>query len=112
ALAAHLTIFAGAMWGVSQGDFGSGALLIVAAGQMLIGVTNAAGALAWNLGHNAFATADKAALYIGVHVMLAGLRGCLAPFIGVAALVSLVSLIGFYNMSRRIKQGGYAPVEE
>lgn len=90
-------------------------LWIVAAAQFLIGVTNAGGNLAWNLGHNAFAPGDRAASYMGVHVMLTGLRGCIAPFLGawlyqvpwigrnvflLSALVSSMALAGFWSMAR------------
>ncbi len=40
--------------------------------------------LAWNLGHHDFASARRAAQYMGVHVTLTGLRGILAPIIGVS----------------------------
>lgn len=90
-------------------------LWIVAAAQLVIGISNAGGDLAWNLGHNDFAPTDKAATYMGVHVMLTGLRGCIAPFIGAAlyqlpfihryvfalsTLTCFVALCGFYQMSR------------
>lgn len=64
--------------------------MLIALGQAGIGITNGAGSLAWNLGHNEFASAEKASLYMGVHVMLTGLRGCLAPFIG--------SILFFYGL--------------
>lgn len=109
-----LTIFAGAMYGRLIDE--RTALLVVAIGQCLVGVSNAGGNLAWNLGHNDFAPKDKAALYMGVHVMLTGLRGSVAPFLGTAlymlpgvgrnvfllgAVVSFTSLIGFASMARR-----------
>lgn len=116
AVVAHSIIYAGALWGLHTGDVGlSSALWIVMAGQVLVGVTNGGGALAWNLGHNDFATADKSSLYMGVHVMLTGLRGCVAPFLGswlwtmswggrnvfgLSAVVSAVSVWGFWRMSK------------
>jgi hypothetical protein len=90
-------------------------LWIIAIAQILVGVSNAGGNLAWNLGHNAFAPPDKAATYMGVHVMLTGLRGCIAPFLGawlyqipligrgvflIAAAISLSALAGFFQMWR------------
>jgi len=57
-------------------------LMIIALAQVIIGVSNGGGNLAWNLGHNDFAPPDRAADYMGVHVMLTGLRGCIAPFLG------------------------------
>ncbi|MFH1419758.1 MAG: hypothetical protein ABII12_15910 [Planctomycetota bacterium] len=40
------------------------------------------GAIAWNLGHLHFAEPEKAEVYMGVHVFLAGVRGLAAPFLG------------------------------
>ena len=117
---ALLTIYAGALWGMYVGDIGYGALGIVAVGQLIIGVCNAGGALAWNLGHNDFASADKASVYMGVHVMLTGLRGCFAPFIGswlyamdlvgrhvfgIAVVVSMIATLGFWQMTRSMRAG-------
>lgn len=103
---AQLVLLAGAV---------TGQLWVIAAGQFVVGVSNAAGSLAWNLGHNDFAPPDKAASYMAVHVMLTGLRGFVAPFLGVAlfrlafvgnyvfgvtALMCFVALCGFYTMAR------------
>ena len=38
--------------------------------------------MAWRLGHMAFAPKEKDALYMGAHVSLTGLRGMLAPVVG------------------------------
>lgn len=57
-------------------------LLFVAAAVRGIGF--AGGAIAWNLGHNDFASDENAAQYMAVHVTLTGLRGLIAPFAGVA----------------------------
>lgn len=107
---AHLAIFAGALLGA-----GPSALATVAVGQMLVGVTNAGGNLAWNLGHNDYAPPEKSAQYMGVHVMLTGLRGCLAPFLGsflyqvpwigrliflASALLCAAGLAGFMALAR------------
>lgn len=103
---AQSTLFVGAM---------SNQLWIIAVGQVLIGVANAGGNLAWNLGHNDFATGDKAASYMGIHVMLTGLRGCIAPFFGawlyqvpaigrhvfaISTLICCAALLGFMSMAR------------
>jgi hypothetical protein len=40
--------------------------------------------LAWNLGHQHFAPPHRDSQYMSVHVMLTGLRGLFAPFLGVA----------------------------
>ena len=90
---------------------------IVAVAQFFMGITNAAGNLAWNLGHNDFTTAEKAPTYMAVNVMLTGTRGAFAPFLGiflyvsfigrwvflVCALCSLFGQYGFYRMARREK---------
>ncbi len=90
-------------------------LWLVAAAQVLIGISNAGGNLAWNLGHNDFAPAHKAATYMGVHVMLTGLRGCIAPFLGaglyvllgpvvfgISLLICTAALLGFMSLSRQV----------
>ena len=112
---AMLVLACGALWGVHFGAEATG-LVIVAAGQVLIGVSNAGGNLAWNLGHNDFAPAERAATYMAVHVMLTGVRGCVAPFLGswlytqpwigrhvfgLSAVLCTVALFGFIRMSRR-----------
>ena len=111
---AQLTLFIGAMWGLKVDEMTG--LAIIALGQVLIGVSNGGGNLAWNLGHNDFAPADKAATYMGVHVMLTGMRGCFAPFLGsslyllpgvgrnvfgLSTLVCFISLLGFLSMARQ-----------
>lgn len=90
-------------------------LWLVAVGQFLVGISNAAGNLAWNLGHMDFAPPEKCTTYMGVHVMLTGLRGCVAPFVGVAlyyvpfigrgvfgvsVAMSLAAFFGFRHMAR------------
>jgi len=110
---AQFTLFVGAVWGLKIDEMTG--LGIVTLGQVLVGVSNGGGNIAWNLGHNDFAPADKAATYMGVHVMLTGLRGCFAPFLGstlyllpgvgrnvfaLSTLVCLVSLLGFISMAR------------
>ena len=41
------------------------------------------GMLGWTLGHNDFAPEEQVADYLGLHVSLTGLRGLVAPLIGV-----------------------------
>jgi hypothetical protein len=48
-------------------------------GAVLLGVGYAGGTLAWNLGHQDFASAERDADYMAVHVTLNGIRGILAP---------------------------------
>lgn len=104
--AAALTL----LWVAAEMD----SLWLVAAAQVLIGVSMGGGNLAWNLGHNDFSTPEKSSAYMGVHVMLTGVRGCVAPFagvllyslidrhvFGVSALLTLVALVGFAVLSRK-----------
>ena len=113
-VAAQLGLWTGALVGIGDPETG---LVVLGAAQFVVGVSNAAGNLAWNLGHNDFAPADQAARYMGVHVMLTGLRGAFAPFLGawlyqldwvgrnvfgVTTLMCVAGLIGFWRMGRRM----------
>ncbi len=53
-------------------------------GAVLVGVSYAGANLGWNLGHNDFATPGRAQHYMGVHVTLTGVRGLIAPPLGMA----------------------------
>jgi hypothetical protein len=59
------------------------ALLWVAA--VLWGISSAGASLGWNLGHNDFATLGRVQQYMGVNVTLTGMRGLVAPPLGVLA---------------------------
>ncbi len=61
-------------------------------GALSLGAASAGGKLGWNLGHNDFASDDQSTLYMGIHVTLTGIRGLLAPLIGVATYQYLESL--------------------
>lgn len=61
----------------------TGIELLFWAGALSMGVSFAGGKLGWNLGHNDFASDDKSTLYMGIHVTLTGIRGLLAPLLGV-----------------------------
>ena len=74
AVVAHVLILAGALLD---------SLWVVGAGMFMVGVSMGGGQLAWQLGQNAFATRENVGQYMGLHVMLTGLRGMFAPFIGV-----------------------------
>ena len=74
AISAHSLILLGAL---------TNQLWIVAAGTFMVGVSMGGGQLAWQLGQNAFATKDNLNTYMGLHVMLTGLRGMFVPFLGV-----------------------------
>jgi hypothetical protein len=121
-VAAQLLLFAGAMYGLKYDE--SIGLAIVAFSQVLVGVSNGGGNLAWNLGHNDFAPPGESATYMGVHVMLTGLRGCFAPFFGswlymlpgvgrnvfaLAAMVCTAALVGFVMMARDAPAKKHAP---
>ncbi len=58
-------------------------------GAVLLGAAGAGANLGWNLGHNDFASIGRAQHYMGVHVTLTGLRGGLAPPLGVLAYMGL-----------------------
>ncbi len=58
-------------------------------GAVLLGSAQAGANLGWNLGHNDFASLGRAQHYMGVHVTLTGLRGGLAPPLGVLAYMAL-----------------------
>ena len=58
-------------------------------GSVLLGAAQAGANLGWNLGHNDFASIGRAQHYMGVHVTLTGLRGGLAPPLGVFAYMGL-----------------------
>jgi hypothetical protein len=87
---------------------------------VLLGVAYAGGTLAWNLGHQDFASAERDADYMAVHVTLNGIRGILAPIaawalhqwlapLGYAPLVlvtctviNAVGVLGFVSMRSSI----------
>jgi hypothetical protein len=52
-------------------------------GAFLVGVSYAGANLGWNLGHNDFAALGRAQHYMGVHVTLTGVRGAIAPPVGI-----------------------------
>jgi len=58
-------------------------------GAVLLGAALAGANLGWNLGHNDFASVGRAQHYMGVHVTLTGLRGGVAPPVGVLAYMGL-----------------------
>jgi MFS family permease len=60
----------------------AGSLPLIAFARVILGTGSGGGSLAWQLGHNDFADARRAGLYMGVHVTLTGVRGAFAPFAG------------------------------
>jgi hypothetical protein len=59
-------------------------LWILSLARVVGGTARSGGGLAWNIGHNDFAPSARAGLYMGAHVTLTGLRGAIAPFLGMA----------------------------
>jgi len=53
------------------------------ASAVVLGSAIGGGMLGWSLGHNDFAPEDRVADYLGLHVSLTGLRGLIAPLVGV-----------------------------
>jgi len=53
-------------------------------GAIMAGAGYAGANLGWNLGHNDFASLGRAQHYMGVHVTLTGVRGLIAPPLGIA----------------------------
>jgi MFS family permease len=51
-------------------------------GSIAMGLSMAGANLGWNLGHNDFASLGRAQHYMGVHVTLTGVRGLIAPPVG------------------------------
>lgn len=77
------------------------------------GISHGGGTLAWNLGHLHFAQSSDAEVYMGIHVFLAGVRGLVAPLVGmwlwtrggwsvwvVALSCSLISLTLYGGLAR------------
>jgi len=82
-------------------------------GRVCDGAAQSGGAIAWYIGHLHFVDDDRAELYMGIHVSLFGLRGLIAPFVGVLlyqyvgvgvfAVGFVISVIGwrmFANLAR------------
>ena len=67
----------------------SGAPALLWVGAVLLGAAQAGANLGWNLGHNDFASLGHTQHYMGVHVTLTGVRGGVAPPIGVLAYMGL-----------------------
>jgi len=70
---------------------------ILWSGAVLLGAAQAGANLGWNLGHNDFASIGRAQHYMGVHVTLTGLRGGVAPPLGVLAYMALEHLLAGYG---------------
>jgi hypothetical protein len=98
---------------------------------LVYGIATGGGMLGWNLGHNDFAPEERAADYLGLNISLTGLRGLLAPLIGVWVYGLLETLspgtgpwslflplaltvagsIAFARFDRDIRKGGYGSLD-
>jgi len=89
------------------------AVMLFALRGALSGLARGGGALAWHIGHLHFAEQRNAEVYMGIHVSLTGMRGMVAPLMGiwlwhvigwyvwvVAICCSLVSLVMYALMAR------------
>jgi MFS family permease len=61
-------------------------------GAMLMGISFAGASLGWSLGHNDFAPRGEETRYMALHVTLTGVRGLVAPPIGIAVFYLLERL--------------------
>ena len=76
-------------------------IAIVYVGAAIIGAGLAGGNLGWSLGHNDFASDDRATEYMGLHLTLTGIRGMVAPVVGVGIYQFLQSVepgLGAYSL--------------
>lgn len=104
-----------------------GSITWLAASRFVMGIARGGGSLAWQLGHNDFARSEQLSAYMGIHVTLTGVRGAIAPLLGmflytqlggvndggagawvfaVAACVSALSGIGFNRLYRQMRADG------
>ena len=58
----------------------TGLLSVLLIGRVLQGISRGGGMLAWQLGHNDFASRQLVPTYMGIHVTLTGVRGAIGPF--------------------------------
>jgi hypothetical protein len=90
------------------------AVALFALRAIMYGLSIGGGALAWHLGHLHFARPDQAEIYLGIHVSLTGMRGLIAPLVGmwlwnkigwpvwiIAIALSLGSLVIYVVMAKR-----------
>jgi hypothetical protein len=70
----------------------TGWLPLLWVGAIVLGSANAGANLGWNLGHNDFASIGRAQHYMGVHVTLTGVRGAIAPPLGILFYEALEAL--------------------
>lgn len=113
-LCAFLLLFIGIHWQM---------MAVVVVAQVMEGICRGGGTVAWQLGHNDFASRHMVAAYMGTHVTLTGLRGLIAPYLGtllyggfhvigfkgigdivflLAASLALIGSLGFITMRRQM----------
>jgi hypothetical protein len=61
----------------------TGHVILMWLGAAAFGFAQGGGELGWNLGHNDFVTAGRSTHYMGLHMTLTGLRGLIAPIMGI-----------------------------
>ena len=102
-----------------------GSILWLAISRVVMGIARGGGSLAWQLGHNDFAKPDQLSAYMGIHVTLTGVRGAIAPLLGMllysnlggisgdgalvfalAAFICGLSGFGFNHLYRQMKSDG------
>lgn len=102
-----------------------GSILWLAISRVVMGIARGGGSLAWQLGHNDFAKPDQLSAYMGIHVTLTGVRGAIAPLLGMllysnlggisgdgawvfalAAFICGLSGLGFNHLYRQMKSDG------
>lgn len=118
-LAGALAVVYGAKY---TGYYFPAAVLLFALRGLANGLGAGGGALAWNLGHLDFAKPEEAEIYMGIHVSLTGLRGLIAPLIGmwlyasfgwtvwvIGLSFSLCSLYSYASMAREEARSGLNP---
>jgi hypothetical protein len=67
----------------------TGITMLLWVSALLFGIATAGANLGWNLGHNDFASLGKVQQYMGVNVTLTGMRGLIAPPLGVLVYTAL-----------------------
>ncbi|MFM9958917.1 MAG: MFS transporter [Phycisphaerales bacterium] len=67
--------------------------------RVMLGIATGGGMLAWELGHHDFARRDQAAIYMGVHVFLTGVRGVFSPFLGTMLYAGGAVVLGATTLS-------------
>lgn len=82
-IATQLTSFVVAYLAAIQGVTIGWLLLLILIPRLCQGLVFGGGRLAWQLGHHDFADRHLAATYMAIHQTLTGVRGFIAPFLGV-----------------------------